>query len=45
LNKELEKTGRVDPLGVLVQVLSSDEDTKSGVDPKDALSLISFINT
>ena len=40
LNKELEKVNRTEPLNVLVQILSSDEDTKYGIDPKDALGLI-----
>lgn len=40
LNKELDKIGRSEPLNVLIQILSSDEDTKFGIDPQNALALI-----
>lgn len=32
LNKECEKIQRVEPIGVLVQVLTSDEGTKHGIE-------------
>lgn len=46
LNKVLERTELVHkPLNILVQVKTSDEDSKSGVPVEDCIDLIKFIQT
>eukprot|EP00461_Guttulinopsis_vulgaris_P004824 UN04826 len=43
LNNELIKVKRTTPLNVLVQVNTSEEDQKSGVEPEDCLQLVDHI--
>ena len=39
----MEKTGRTEPLSVLIQVLTGGEDTKHGLEPDQVKGLVCFI--
>jgi pyridoxal phosphate enzyme (YggS family) len=43
LNSELIKVGRADPLGILIQVNTSDEEQKGGIEPSECLEMVQFI--